>query len=63
MAAKVPQEVAAYHHPEEEKNSLWNDVEQHFDDEMRIRMNHAFLVAKLRVRVHTERVREGPIYR
>jgi hemerythrin-like domain-containing protein len=38
-AAKVLQLVA--YHIREEENSLWNDVEQHFDDEMRIRMNHA----------------------
>ena len=52
-AAKVLQELVASHIRQEE-NSLWNDVEQHFDDEMRIRMNHAFLAAKLRVRVYRE---------
>jgi hypothetical protein len=50
-AAKVLQELVA-HNIREEENSLWSDVRQRFDEEMRMRMNTDFLAAKLRVPVH-----------
>jgi hypothetical protein len=49
-AAKVLKELVE-HHIEEEESNVWNDAREHFSDDVRERMNAAYLAAKRRVKI------------
>jgi len=49
--AKVLKELVE-HHIQEEEDSIWDDVREHFDEEQRQRMNAAFESAKTKIKVN-----------